>query len=165
MLNSIATGQNLLIGQKLLLLNKDYGIERFKYQLCLLDVMTAINYDGNEFYEFDFQTKERTPIPIDQLPEEFNPGEHIFFDYNTQSGGLDGLTFFKPVTRDELVAECERAYRNPDTTYHKNKLFAERHLAVDTICKENIQHPSKLRLLDIHPTKLDLTPVKCLDRL
>ncbi len=66
--------------------------------------MAQINYDGNGFYIIDPVTKEREPIPVDSLPEEFDPGEGVSFDYN------DGLIFHKPVTRDQFVAECQRAY-------------------------------------------------------
>ncbi len=72
--------------------------------------MTQINYDGNGFYRIDQITKEREPISVDSLSEEFYPGEGISFDYNTRFGGPDGLILKKPVTRNQLVAECQRAY-------------------------------------------------------
>jgi hypothetical protein len=74
--------------------------------------MVQIIYDGKEFYTEDPISKKREPIPVDRLPKDFIAGDRIFFDYN------DSLIVSKPITRDELVAVCERVYRNPEQNFH-----------------------------------------------
>jgi len=72
--------------------------------------MVQINYNGKGFYTIDLFTKEREPIPVDQLPKEFNPGKRVVFDYDTPYGNQDSITFTKTVNRNQLVAECQEAY-------------------------------------------------------
>ncbi|MBI2631379.1 hypothetical protein HYW75_00055 [Candidatus Pacearchaeota archaeon] len=69
------------------------------------------------------------------------------------------------MTRNQFVAECQRVYKNNVVYYKENNLFSEKHLPVDFVCRENLPHPSILVPQDIHPTKVDLAPIKSLDTL
>jgi hypothetical protein len=76
--------------------------------------MVAINYNGKEFYTVDPISKKRESILVDGLPKDFVAGDRVFFDYQ------ESLTFHKPVTREEFVAECKRAYKNPEQSFPLN---------------------------------------------
>lgn len=75
--------------------------------------MVQINYDGEGFRRFNFETNMDERLEIEDLPLYFNHGDRLYFDYENDSGSRVHLIFDKKTSRDDLLDACKRCYRNP----------------------------------------------------
>lgn len=78
-------------------------------------------YDGKGFYE-QLPGKEKRQIDLSELPATFEAGSVICFDYP------DYLMLTRQVSREQLIEQCRKSYRNPSGTFHSvdfKKLFGE----------------------------------------